>query len=130
MCSYHDPAFLNNLPAVCSIGPGSNSHYFSLSKLDHDMKTGIALEIIDQDNDFYQMAFSSASDYRRYWKDFNFHINFHKKFKYFNVSSNLVYTRSLNYQWELEDFAEPYYHAGRDVNNFYMSLKFTYFGNW
>ena len=43
---------------------------------------------------------------------------------------NLVYTRSLNYQWELEDFAEPYYHAGRDVNNFYMSLKFTYFGNW
>ena len=113
-----------------SIGPGSNSHYFSFSKLDEEMKIGVAFEIIDQDNDFYQMAFSSASDYRRYWKDINFHINFHKKFKNLSISSNLVYIRSLNYQWELEDFAEPYYHPGRDVNNFHMNLKLTYFGNW
>ena len=38
----------------------------------------------------------------------------------------MVYSRSLNYQWELEDYAEPYYHPGNDVNNFHASFKFTY----
>ena len=84
-----------------SIGPGSNSHYFGLRRIRKTEKIGIALEIIDQDNDFYHLAFSSAKDFRRYWKDFNFHINFSKKFKNFWISSNLMYSRSLNYQWDL-----------------------------
>ena len=92
----------------------------------------MAIEVIDQDNDFYHDAFSNKdgtwNDYRRYWKDFNFHFNFNKSFKKFNLSSSLIFIRSLNYQWELDDYAEPYYHPGRDVNNFHASLKFTYFG--
>ena len=40
-----------------SIGPGSNSHYFSLKKL-KKKKIGIAFEIIDNDNDFYHDAFA------------------------------------------------------------------------
>ncbi len=86
--------------------------------------------MIDNDNDFYHEAFASAGDFRRYWKDINLHLKYNKSFKYFNLSSNLVYIRSLNYQWELDDYAEPYYHQGRDVNNFHFSLKLTYFGNW
>jgi hypothetical protein len=113
-----------------SIGPGSNSHYFSVNKINNHSLLGIGFEIIDNDNDFYHLAFASARDFRRYWKDINFHLNYRKKFKDFQLSSNLVYIRSLNYQWELDDFAEPYYHPGRDVNNFHVSLKFTYFGNW
>lgn len=113
-----------------SIGPGSNSHYFSLSRI-RDMELfGIGLEIVDNDNDFYHEAFASARDFRRYWKDINLHLKYNKNFKNFNLSSNLVYIRSLNYQWELDDYAEPYYHPGRDVDNFHLSLKFTYFGNW
>ena len=115
-----------------SIGPGSNSHYFSLNKINLDNRIGVAIEVIDQDNDFYHDAFSNKdgtwNDYRRYWKDFNFHFNFNKSFKKFNLSSSLIFIRSLNYQWELDDYAEPYYHPGRDVNNFHASLKFTYFG--
>ena len=42
------------------IGPGSNSHYFALSRIRDKEKLGIALEIIDQDNDFYHEAFASA----------------------------------------------------------------------
>ncbi len=113
-----------------SIGPGSNSHYFSINRIRRNEKIGLGLEIIDQDNDFFYQAFASAEDYRRYWKDFNLHFNFNKSFKNMSISSNLVYIRSLNYQWELDDFQQPYYHAGRDVNNFHFSLKFTYFGNW
>ena len=113
-----------------SIGPGSNSHYFSINKIESDRLIGLAFEVIDQDNDFYNTAFASAKDYRRYWKDINFHLNFHKKYKSFNVSSNFIFTRSLNYQWELDDFATPYYHPGKDVNNFHFNIKLTYFGNW
>tara|TARA_B100001059_G_scaffold99509_1_gene99082 strand:- start:593 stop:2239 length:1647 start_codon:yes stop_codon:yes gene_type:complete len=112
------------------IGPGSNSHYFSLNRIRDKEKIGIALEIIDQDNDFYYEAFSNnagfGGDYRRYWKDFNLHLNFSKKYKKFWLSSNLMYSRSLNYQWDLEDYATPYYHPGNDVNNFHMTLKLTY----
>ncbi len=113
-----------------SIGPGSNSHYFSINRINNDEKIGIGLEIIDHDNDFYQEAFSDAQDFRRFWKDLNLHFNFNKKFKKFNLSSNLVYIRSLNYQWELVDEIKPYYHPGRDLDNFHLSLKITYFGGW
>ena len=112
------------------IGPGSNSQYFSLSRIKNKERIGIAFEIIDNDNDFYYEAFNDSNDYRRYWKDINFHLKYNKSFKYFNLSSNLVYIRSLNYQWELDDYATPYYHPGRDVDNFHLSVKLTYFGNW
>ena len=113
-----------------SIGPGSNSHYFSLNRIRNKELIGIGLEIVDNDNDFYHEAFASARDYRRYWKDVNLHLKYNKSFENFNLSSNVVYIRSLNYQWELDDFATPYYHPGRDVDNFHLSLKLTYFGNW
>ena len=108
------------------IGPGSNSHYFALNRVRNKEKIGIAFEIIDQDNDFYHEAFSSSADFRRYWKDFNLHVDFSKKFNQFWISSNLVYSRSLNYQWDLEDYATPYYHPGNDVNNFHATIKLTY----
>ena len=113
-----------------SIGPGSNSHYISVNKLNKKSLVGLGIEIVDNDNDFYHVAFSSAKDFRRYWKDFNLHINFHKKFRNFNFSSNIVFIRSLNYQWELEDNYQPYYHPGNDVSNFHLSVKLTFFGNW
>ena len=110
-----------------SIGPGSNSHYFSFSKIKNKNEIGISFEIIDQDNDFYYYAFEDARDYRRYWKDYNLHLNYKNKFKNLWLSANLVFIKSLNYQWELkEDAALPYYRPGRDVNNFHINLKLTY----
>jgi len=109
-----------------SIGPGSNSHYFSISRLKNTEKIGLALEIIDQDNDFYHYAFASGNDFRRYWKDFNFHLNYSNKIKNFWFSINLLYGRSLNYQWDLDDKATPYYHPGNDVNNFHTNFKISY----
>ena len=44
-----------------SIGPGSNSQYFALNRIREKEKLGIALEIIDQDNDFYYDAFVSCA---------------------------------------------------------------------
>lgn len=109
------------------IGPGSNSQYFSFAKLNNIKRIGLALEIIDQDNDFYYYAFEDSSDFRRYWKDFNFHLFFEKKFKKFWGSLNMIYSRSLNYQWKLvENPSLPYYQSGNDVNNFHIDFKLTY----
>ena len=105
-------------------------HYFSINRIQNKEIIGVGIEIIDNDNDFYHLAFSSANDFRRYWKDINLHLKYQKNFKFFNLSSNLVFIRSLNYQWELDDTLSPYYHPGRDVNNFHFNLKLTYFGNW
>ena len=113
-----------------SIGPGSNSHYFSLQKIKDKSSVGFALEVIDHDNDFYYEAFASANDFRRYWKDLNLHLKYDVKLKSLKFSSRVIYIRSLNYQWELDDYTEPYYHKGRDVNNFHFNIKLTYFGNW
>ena len=123
---YH--GFTNNGEVMGSgIGPGSNSQYFSISRIKKNEKLGTALEIIDQDNDFYYLAFEDSADFRRYWKDFNFHIFFEKKIKNFWGSVNLMYSRSLNYQWELIDNPSlPYYQPGRDVNNFHIDFKLTY----
>jgi hypothetical protein len=109
-----------------SIGPGSNSHYLSLKQLNKKQKIELAIEIIEQNNDFYYAAFESAKDFRRYWKDFNLHLKFDKKINNIWASINFVFSRSLNYQWELEDYATPYYHPGRDVNNFHADIKFVY----
>ena len=111
------------------IGPGSNSQYFEFSMINKLDKYSVAFEIIDQDNDFFIAAFEQAQDFRRYWKDFNVHFSLQKKIKNYWGHINLVYSRSLNYQWELEDFTEPYYHAGRDVNNFHVNFNLSYHFN-
>ena len=82
--------------------------------------------IIDQNNDLYYYAFEDSRDFRRYWKDYNIHLNIDKKFKNILASINLVYIRSLNYQWEIDPLTEPWYHPGRDVNNFHVSMKLLY----
>ncbi len=109
-----------------SIGPGSNSHYLSLNRIKNDEKIGLSFEIIDHDNDFYHEAFATAKDPRRYWKDLNIGLNINKRLNNFIFSSKITYIRSLNYQWELDDFVEPYYHPGRDTDNFSINLKLTY----
>ena len=108
------------------IGPGSNSQYFSVSSINKKKRIGLALEIIDQDNDFYYIAFDESKDFRRYWKDFNLHLFYQKEFSKFWGSFNFIYSRSLNYQWELtQDMNLPYYQPGRDVNNLHLDFKIT-----
>ena len=109
------------------IGPGSNSHYLSLSRVNGLDNYGISIEIVDNDNDFYYEAFTDSKDFRRYWKDLNLHLNFQKKFKNLLLSSKLIFIKSLNYQWALdESVSSEYFKPGIDKNNFHMSLKLSY----
>ena len=112
------------------IGPGSNSQYLELAMIDKLDKYSIAFEIIEQDNDFFVDAFDAGNDFRRYWKDINVHFSVQKKIKDFWGRINVVYSRSLNYQWEMEDYTIPYYHPGTDVNNLHINLNLTYHFNF
>ncbi len=109
-----------------SIGPGSNSNYIFLNYIKENQQVGLSIEIVEHDNDFYYEAFDSSNDYRRYWKDINIGLKFNKRLNNFVLSSNLIFIRSLNYQWELDDYDTPYYHSGKDLNNLSLSLKLTY----
>jgi hypothetical protein len=111
------------------IGPGSNSQHFEFTMIDKLDKYSIAFEVIDQSNDFFMYAFEDAEDFRRYWKDFNIHFSVQKKIKNYWGRINIIYSRSLNYQWELEDYTDPYYHAGTDVNNLHVNFNLTYHFN-
>ena len=55
----------------------------------------------------------------------NLHFKYNKSFIHL-IYLLAIYIRSLNYQWEIDDYATPYYHPGRDVDNFHLSLKLTY----
>ena len=119
--------FTNNGEVMgASIGPGSNSQYFGISKLNEKQRIGLGLDIIERDNDFFYRAWEDSRDFRRYWKDYNFHLFFEKKFRNFWGSINVMYSKSLNYQWELlEDPSLPYYQPGRDLDNFHIDFKLT-----
>ena len=115
------------------IGPGSNSQYFELSMIDKLDRYSIAFEVIEQDNDFLIDAFDTGNnygDFRRYWKDLNVHFSVQKKVKNFWGRINIMYSRSLNYQWELEDYTDPYYAVGTDVNNLHINLNLSYHFNF
>ncbi len=109
------------------IGPGSNSYYFGISKQKSNNNFGLFIEIVENDNDFLYEAFKEAKDFRRYWKDYNLHITYKKIHKKIWTKFNLVYSRSLNYQWGLDDSYKgegyDWYRPGIDINNFHLSLK-------
>ena len=88
-------------------------------------------EIIDQNNDFLYHAFENAKDFRRYWKDYNFHFIFQKKFKNLWLNVNSIYSRSLNYQWGLDESNQgddwEWYIPGNDINNFQFNFRIIYF---
>ncbi len=120
--------FTNNGEVIgSSIGPGSNSQYISLTKINEKSKIGIGLEIIHHDNDFYYVAFEDSGDFRRYWKDYNINLKYQRRFKNIQASIDMFFIRSLNYQWALKESATEYYVPGIDKNNFHSSLKLIYY---
>jgi hypothetical protein len=110
-----------------SIGPGSNSHYLSVAWIKDQKRIGGAIERIAHDNDWFHQAFEDSKDWRRYWVDYNVHGFIDWNFDNFLLSANVIYSRSLNYQWELDwDPSLPYYVAGTDVGNLHLEFKIAY----
>ena len=98
------------------IGPGGNSQTIGISLIKGLKKTGLLLERIVHNNDFYYNAFAPAQNYFQHWVDLSAGIN--KTWQTKNVLYQAAFTweRSLNYEWEYRE----------DRNNFQGRLSILY----
>jgi hypothetical protein len=103
--------------------------YLSVAWVNGKNRIGGAFERLAHNNDFLRYAFENSRDFRRYWVDYNFHGFIDWEFEKFVLSGNLMYSRALNYQWELfhVPFTQPYYVPGTDRGNLHLEVKLAYF---
>ncbi|WP_423147448.1 capsule assembly Wzi family protein [Rubrolithibacter danxiaensis] len=109
------------------IGPGSNLQSLDVCWWKGMKKIGIRMERLVHNNDFYYYAFEDSKDFRRHWIDLNVGVLGEWNYKNLLLSAKLIYTNSLNYQWDLKQ-SDPntYFVNGKDVTNFHASLGVTY----
>ncbi len=111
-----------------STGPGTNVDLFKFSLVRGLEVYGLRFERIANDLDFFYLAFEDNKDWRRFWVDYNIGLESTIVFKDFIFDTSIIYTRALNYQWELFDNppGQPYFVKGKDVSNLFISLKTIY----
>jgi len=122
--------FTNNGEVLGSgLGAGGNAQYLEVSWIEGYKRIGGSIERYVHNNDFLNHAFQNSGDFTRYWVDYNITGYFDWQFKKLLLSSSIMYTRSLNYQWE--SFIDPSgvpanIDSDINVNNFNIDLKLAY----
>ncbi|MCF1715265.1 capsule assembly Wzi family protein [Flavihumibacter sp. RY-1] len=109
------------------IGPGSNSQTIGVNWIDKQVnKTGVSLERIVRNNDFYFLAFSGSGDYRSHWVDIGLTGTRSWVKNRIMYTANLSLIRSLNYQWKngRNDAANDPYRS--NVNHMQVGLTVGY----
>jgi hypothetical protein len=98
------------------IGSGSSSQTIGLNFLKAKNQTGVFLERIVRNNDFYYMAIGPFWNFSSHWVDLS--LNFNKDFyiKRFVIRPHVSLINSMNYQWMTK----------RDVFNLHAQLHSSY----
>lgn len=112
-----------------ALGPGGNAQYIEVSWIRGMNRIGGALERYVHNNDFATYAFDGTSDFTRYWVDYSLYGFIDWKFDRFFISGTLFYTKSFNYQWELDynpNLAPFPYYPGKDRDNFNLDINLAY----
>ena len=109
------------------IGPGSDMDHISISYVDGPRKVGLILERLSHQNDFYYRTWDNISDFRRFWIDYSAGINGIWDFGPVMIDGQLLFTRTLNYQWVVNDPGNRVFSGGRDLWNIALSLNASYF---
>lgn len=111
-----------------ALGPGGNAQYLEISRVKGLTRIGGAIERFVHNNDFNNSAFEN--DFTRYWVDYNVHGFVEWQFDKILFSGSLLYTKSLNYQWEVQfDPNDPSAFPdtpGVDRNNWNLDIKLSY----
>jgi hypothetical protein len=94
------------------IGPGGNSQTFGVQVIEGIKKTGIQLERVLHNNDFYYDAFTPTRNTQRHWVDISLQLHRNWLYKNLLISTQLNFTRAFNYQWQ----------QGKHVNNLQLAL--------
>jgi hypothetical protein len=110
-----------------SIGPGSNSHFISISRINNNNEYSIGFEKIDRNNDFLYYAFESQPYTNKNWKDYNLYLNYKKTLKNLILNFELMHISSKNYEWmDIYNFDSINNQNLGDINNINLTLKIIY----
>lgn len=83
------------------IGPGSAMQSVTADFIKSPTNMfGIYVYRIERNKDFFYDAFLSTGEYYRKWVDLVLGFKLNKSYKYFNLSSNINFIRSYNYEWQ------------------------------
>lgn len=83
------------------IGPGSAMQSITADFIKTPLNTfGFYVYRIERNKDFFYDAFLSTGEYYRKWVDLVLGLKLNRSFKYFNLSSNINFIRSYNYEWQ------------------------------
>jgi hypothetical protein len=110
-----------------ALGPGGNAQYFEVAWTHEKQRIGGALERFVHNNDFATYTF--AYDYTRYWVDYSIRAFSDWELGNFLLKGSVLYTRSLNYQWEViyDPGAVPFeYYPGKDRDNINIDISLLY----
>ncbi len=91
-------------------------------------RIGLMLERRVHNNLLYTRAFGGTSEPRRHWVDFGLGAKVDLDFKYFIVNAQTIYTRSLNYQYQIDGIkpASFWDFDAMDANNFHAKIGLMY----
>lgn len=105
------------------IGPGgSNSQTIGVNWYKGINRSGVTIERVVRNNDFFLNAFTGSRNFMRHWVDFS--LNFEKQWQHdrflFGLDTRLV--RSINYQWRTKRTPG----GQKDVFNLHSTLVLAY----
>jgi hypothetical protein len=112
-----------------ALGPGGNAQYLEVAWVKGLNRIGGAIERFVHNNDFATLAFAGSTDFTRYWVDYSIKGFVEWQFDKLFLRGSLFYTKSLNYQWELEfdPNVTPFpYFPGKDRDNFNLDINLAY----
>ncbi|HEV7332020.1 MAG TPA: capsule assembly Wzi family protein [Flavisolibacter sp.] len=97
------------------IGTGGNNQVIGINYIKGMKKTGVFLERVVHNNDFYYNAFSPNRDYWSHWVDLSVNFNRSWRHQQFLYDIRLSWTKVYNYQWQKHTDAQNL-HAGFSIS--------------
>ena len=98
------------------IGSGGSSQTLGANWWKGINRTGVLLERVVHNNDFYYNTFASLRDYSSHWVDYSLHLHRSWRRQHFLYDARLSLVKSLNYQWQ----------NGKDVHHLNAALSVSY----
>lgn len=113
-------------PMGVGIGTGSNVQTLEITLVERFEKMGILLERLENNQDFYYLAFGSKNE-RKPWVDFSIGFLFDKQFGNLVLSSKLQVINGLNYQWQLDPKSTPQFPKSENLMSVMAQASLIYF---
>lgn len=113
-------------PLGVGIGTGSNVQTLEFALVNGVNKTGILLERLVNNQDFYYRALFQFGE-RKPWVDYSLGFLFDRQFGNLLLSSRLQVIHARNYQWQIDPLSTPEFPRGRNLTSVLGQVNAVYF---